>query len=159
MCIFLCFGNMKLLQTFGSEIFTQSIHYIFFIEQDMNAFKRSIIWSHTIILQPRNSMHTCFRHILLSQYYSQLFRTVITIIKEDNNIAFFNCTIHIRINNRLYKFVSNTFIIRLLHCLNHICSFCTNTVYQQIICFFHTFPTFIAIHCIIATNDRSNLTG
>ena len=51
----------------------------------------------------------------------------------------------------------NTFVVRFLHCLNHISSFLTYTVYKQVISFFYTFPTFVTVHSVITANDRSNL--
>ena len=82
--IFFCFGDMKLAQAFGSKIFAQCVGYVFFVEQDMNALERCIIRSHTVILQPRNGMHASFRHILLSQYNSQLFGTVIPVFMKQS---------------------------------------------------------------------------
>ena len=123
----------------------------------MNALERSIVRSHTVILQPWDGVHTCFRHILLSQYNSQLFGTVITIVEEDNYITFFDCSVAVGIHNRFDEFICNTCIIRLLHSLNHIGSFLTYAVYKQVISFFYTFPTFVAVHSVITADDRSNL--
>ena len=123
----------------------------------MNALERSIVRSHTVILQPRDGVHTCFRHILLSQYNSQLFGTVITVIEEDNYITFFDCSVAVGIHNRFDEFICNTCIIRLLHSLNHIGSFLTYAVYKQVISFFYTFPTFVTVHSVITADDRSNL--
>ena len=103
-------------------------------------------------------MHTLFRHILLSQHYCQLFCTVVTIVEEDNYITFFNSSIEVTIYNRLDEFIRYTFVIRLLHSLNHISGNFTFTVYQQIISYLHTFPTFITVHCIETAYNRSNLT-
>src|SRR5690606_17158589 len=85
--------------------------------------------------------------------------TVVTVIKENNHVTFFNSSVEVSVYNRLNKLVSNTFIIRLLYSLNHAGRFFTGSVYQQIISFFHTFPTFVTVHSIIATYDRSNLAG
>ena len=155
--IFFCFSDMKLAQAFGSKIFAQCVGYVFFVEQDMNALERCIIRSHTVILQPRNGMHASFRHILLSQYNSQLFGTVVTVVEEDNYITFFDCSVAVGIHNRFDEFICNTFVVRFLHCLNHISSFLTYTVYKQVISFFYTFPTFVTVHSVITANDRSNL--
>ena len=95
----------------------------------MYTFERSVIRSHTVILQSRDCTHTNFRHILLSQYYCQLFRTVVTVVEEDYYISFFDCSVEISIYNRFDKFVCHAFIIRFLHCLNHIGSFLTFTFY------------------------------
>ena len=157
--IFFCFSNVELSLSIGSQIFAQCILYIFLIEQDMNTLERCIIRSHTVILQSRNSLHTCFRHILLSQYNSQFLCTVVTIVEEDNYITFLDSTIEVCINDRFDKFISYTFVVRFLHSLNHISSFLSSTVYQQVVSFFYTFPTFVTVHCIETTNNRSNLTS
>ena len=125
----------------------------------MNTLERSVIRSHTVILQTWDCMHACFRHILLSQYDSQLFCTVVTVIEEDYHIAFLDCSVNVCIYNRLDKFVCHAFIIRFLHCLNHVGSFLAFTVHQQVICFFHAFPTFVTIHSIITADDGSNLSA
>ena len=56
----------------------------------MNTLEACIVRSHTEILQVRNSLHSCFRHILLSQNDSQFFGTVVTVVEEDNDVAFFD---------------------------------------------------------------------
>ena len=50
-------------------------------------------------------------------------------------------------------YTSYTFIVRFLHSLNHIGSFLTLAVYQQVIGFLYTFPTFVTVHSIITTDD------
>ena len=104
-------------------------------------------------------MHTCFRHILLSQYDCQFFSTVVTVVEENNHITFFDCSVAVSVYNRFDEFIRYTFIVRFLHCLNHVSSFLSFAVYQEVISFFHTFPTFITVHSIITTDDRSNLAG
>ena len=156
-CILFCFSDMKLAQAFRSKIFAQCIRYIIFVKQDMNTLERSIVRSHTVILQARDSVHTGFRHILLSQYNSQLFGTVITVVEEDNHITFFDCSVTVGIHNRFDEFICNTCIIRVLHGLNHIGSFLTYAVYKQVISFFYTFPAFVTVHSVITADDRSNL--
>ena len=151
------FSDMKLAHTLSRKILTQSVSHIFFVEQDMYTFERSVIRSHTVILQSRNGVHACFRHILLSQHNGQLFGTVVTIVEEDYHVTFFDCSVDIGIYNRLDKFVRHTFIVRFLHCLNHIGCLLSFTVHQQIVCFFYTFPTFVTIHCVITTDDGSDL--
>ena len=152
------FSNVQLSLALSRQIFSQCILNIFLIEKNMYAFERCIIRSHAVVLQARNDVHALFRHILLSQHYGQLFRTVVTIVEEDNYITFLNGSVEVTIYNRLDKFVRHTFVIRFLHSLNHIGSYFTFAVYQQVISHFHTFPTFVAIHCIETTYDRSNLT-
>ena len=77
----------------------------------MYAFKRSIIRSHAVILQARNSFHAFFRHVLLRKYDGQLFGTVVTVVEENNYIAFLDSTIEVGIVNRFDKFIGYTFIV------------------------------------------------
>jgi len=77
----------------------------------MNTLERRIIRSHAIKLQARNSMHTLFRHILLSQHNSQFLGTVVTVVEEDNHITFFDGTVYGRIIDRFDEFICNTFIV------------------------------------------------
>ena len=109
--IFLGLGNVKLSLSVLRQIFAQRICHIFFREQDMNALERSIIRSHTVILQARNSLHAFFRHILLGQYDSQLFRTVVAVIEENHYIAFFNRTVEVGIVNRFDELIGYAFIV------------------------------------------------
>ena len=157
--IFLCFGNMKLFLSVSSQILAQRISHVFLIKQDMHTLERSIVRSHTVVLQSRYCVHACFRHILLGQNYSQLFGTIVTIVEEDHHVTFFDSTVYTGIHNRFDKLVRYPFIIRFLHSLHHVGSFLTNAVYQQVIRFFHTFPAFVTVHSIITANDGSHFTG
>ena len=158
-CVFFSFCNMQLSLSVICQIFSQSILNVFLVEQDMYALERSIIRSHAIVLQTRNCMHALFRHILLSQNDSQLFRTVVTIVEEDHYIAFLDGSVETAVYNRLDEFVGYTFIVRFLHGLYHVGSNLTLTVNQQIVSFLHTFPTFVAVHCIETSYDRSDTSG
>ena len=77
----------------------------------MNTFERCIVRSHAIVLQTGNRVHTLFRHILLSQYDCQFLGTVITVVKEDDNIAFFDCAVYSCVIDRFDKFVGHAFVI------------------------------------------------
>ena len=157
--IFLCFGNVKLFHSFSSQVFSKCVSNIFLVEENVYTFERSVVRSHTVILQPGNSVHTRLRHILLRQNDCQFLSTVITVIEENNDIAFLNGTVYIGIHNRFDELIRYTFIVRLLHSLHHVSSFLTDTVYQQVVCLFHTFPTFITVHGIVTSDNRSYFTG
>ena len=109
--ILFCFCDVQLSLTVSSQVFTQCILNILLVEQNMNTFERCIIRSHAIKLQARNSMHTLFRHILLSQHNSQFLGTVVTVVEEDNHITFFDGTVYGRVIDRFDEFVCNTFIV------------------------------------------------
>ena len=157
--ILLRFGDMELSFTVGSQIFTQCILHVFLIEKDMYTLERSIVRSHTVVLQAGNSVHALFRHILLSQDDSQFLGTVVTIVEEDNHVTFLDSTVAAGIYNRLDEFIGYTFIVRLLHGLNHIRRNLSLTVYKQVVSHFHTFPTLVTVHGVETAYDGSNLTG
>ena len=150
---------MELSFTVGSQIFTQCILHVFLIEKDMYTLERSIVRSHTVVLQAGNSVHALFRHILLSQDDSQFLGTVVTIVEEDNHVTFLDSTVAAGIYNRLDEFIGYTFIVRLLHGLNHIRRNLSLTVYKQVVSHFHTFPTLVTVHGVETAYDGSNLTG
>ncbi len=153
------FSDMKLGFPVFSQVFSQCILDIFLIEQDMNTFERSIVRSHAIELQAGDRMHALFRHILLSQHDSQLFCTVVTVVEENHDITFFDRTVYSSVVDRLDKLIGHAFIIRFLHGLNHIGSLFALAFNQQIIGFFHAFPTFVTVHCIETTDDGCDLSG
>ena len=157
-CILFCFSNVQLCFVVLCQKFAQSILNVLFREQNMNTCERSIIRCHAIILQSRNCFHALFRHIFLSQYDCQLFRTVVAVVEEDNHITFFYRSIHSCIVDGFDELVSHLFIIRFLHSLNHICSLFALSFNQQIVCFFDTVPTFVTVHCIETTYNRSDCT-
>ena len=153
------FGNMKLRLTVGSQVFAQCILHILLIEKYMYSLERSVIRSHAIVLQVRNSVHALLRHILLSQDDSQFLGAVVAVVEENNHITFLDRTVAIGVYNRLDELIGYTFIVRLLHSLNHVGSHLAFTVYQQVISNFHTFPTFVTIHSVETAYNGSNLTG
>ena len=159
MCIFFRLCNTQLLQTGFTNHFSQCIFNILLIEQNMHTFKSSIIRSHTTIIQ-RHCLHTLLRNIPLGQSYSQFFRPVIPVIKENDHISRFYHTNRTAItpdmNNRFYKLISHSFIIRLLNAHFNVLGRSPNTIYNQIIRFLYTFPTVITVHRIVTTNNRSN---
>ena len=147
---------MKLLLTHLAQIFAQRVLHILFREQDVNTLEVSIVWSHAIVLQTWNSLHSLLWHILLSQRDSHLLSTVVTEVNEDNYITLFDTTIDRCVMDRLDELIGYTLIVAFLHGLNHISSLLTNTVNNQVITLFYALPTLITVHRIETTNDRSN---
>ncbi len=125
----------------------------------MHTCKRCIIWSHAIILQIGNCVHSGLRHIMLSKYGCQLLGTVIAIVEEDYSIAIFDCPVDSLVYNRLNKLVGDIGVIRLLHGFYHIRALFAHTVYKQVISLLDTLPALVAVHGIIATDNRGNLSG
>ena len=126
----------------------------------MDTLEAGIVRSHTEILQVRNSLHSSFRHILLSQNDCQFFRTVVTVVEEDNHVALFDSSHRLAVfyvYDRFDEFVRYTFCIRFFHRNNHIFGRFACTVHDQVVGFFHTFPTFVTVHSIVTSDDRRDL--
>ena len=159
MSVLLRLGDMKLCFPVFSQVFSQCVLDVFLVEQDMDPFERSIVRSHAVILQTRDRVHTLFRHILLGQHDSQFFCTVVAVVEKDHDITFFDRTIYCSVVDRFDKLVGHAFIIRFLHGLNHVGSLFALAFNQQVVGFFHAFPTFVAVHCIETTDDGCDLSG
>ena len=124
---------MQLSLAYVCQELTQRIIYVLFVEQDMNTLEASVIRSHTEILQARDRMHTGLRHVLLSQYNRKLFRTVVTIVEEDHDIAFLdnsNRLSVLNVNDRLDELVRYTLGVRLFHRFYHALGLLTLTFDQ-----------------------------
>ena len=102
-------------------------------------------------------MHPFLWHILLCEYFGQLLSTVITEVDEDNDVTLLDCSIYRRVVDRLDKLVCHTLCIACLNRFNHVSSLYTLAFNEQVVCFLHTVPTLVTVHCIETTNDRSNM--
>ena len=156
MSILFSFSDVKLSLAIGSKVFAESILYVFLVEEDVYTGERCIVRSHAIVLQVLDSMHTLFRHILLSEDDSQFLRTVVTVVEEDHYVAFLDSTVYSRIVDWLDEFVCHAFVVRFLHSLNHVSSILTLAFYQEVVSFLHTFPTLVTVHGIETAHDRSD---
>ena len=160
--VLLGLGDAQLLQTERRNVLTDSVIYVLLIEEDVQTLEVCIVRSHTAVVE-RQSVHTLCRHILLCQRNGNLARAIITIIKEDNHIVSLDLTLGIAIlvyaNDRLHELIGHTLVVRALHSCNHIGCVLTDTIHEQVITNLHTLPALIAIHSVVATYDRSDLTG
>ena len=98
-------------------------------------------------------MHAFLRHVFLCQRDGELLCAVVAVVEENNGVAFFDCAVNFGVDNRFDKFVGNVLIIRLLHCLNHICRRFALAVYKQVVGFLDAVPSFVAVHCIETAYD------
>ena len=107
-------------------------------------------------------MHTCLRHILLSQCYGNLASAVVTVVEEDNHIVWLDSAdcVALAVNryDRLNELVGYALCVRSLNSTNHIGSLLANAVNQAVVSNLHTLPTLVTVHCIVATDNRANLT-
>ena len=157
--ILLSLCSVELLLALCAQVLTEGIHYVLLREEDVNALEACIVWSHAVVLQVLDGVHAFLWHILLSQYDSQFFCTVVAVVEKDHDITFFDRTIYCSVVDRFDKLVGHAFIIRFLHGLNHVGSLFALAFNQQVVGFFHAFPTFVAVHCIETTDDGCDLSG
>ena len=122
--IFLSLSNMQLTSSCFRYHFAQCVFYILFVENNIYAYERSIVWSHTVVVQFQ-CFHSLFWHIFLSQHLSQFFCAVITIVEENHHVAIFDCsyrfTFAIYVYDRFNKFISNLIVVRFLYSSHSIC--------------------------------------
>ena len=92
--ILLCLSGVQLLLALLGEILAQRVLDVLLGEEDVHTLEVSVVWSHTVVLQSRDGLHTLLRHILLRQGDGHLLGAVVTEVDEDNNITLFNATIN-----------------------------------------------------------------
>ncbi len=157
--IFLGFGNVKLQFAVFRQRFAERIDHIFFVEQNMHARERCVVRCHAEIVQ-RQRVHSLFGHIFLRQSNSQLFGAVVAVVEEDDHVVRLNqrqrFSSGIDMNYWLDKFVGYALVVRFLHGSLHIGGFFANARNQQIVSLFHAIPAFVAIHGVVAADNRSD---
>ena len=105
-------------------------------------------------MQILDGVHALLGHILLGQHCGDFLCTVVTIIEEDNHVAFLYAAIHVGIHNRLYELIGDIVVIRFLHCSLHVGSLFTYAVYELVISNLYAIPTLVTVHGIITAYDR-----
>ena len=131
--------------------------HVFLREEHLYILEIRVVWCHTIILQTLHSRHTFFRQILLSKHFCQLLCTVITVVNEDNDIAFFNRSVDFAVVDCLDKFIGHALVVTLLHGFNQVIGLFSFALHKQIISLFHAVPAFISVHCIEPANDTCDV--
>ena len=162
MRVFLCLSDVQLVLALCGEVLTQRVLHVLLVEQDVHALEAGVIRRHAEILQTGDRVHTCLRHILLCQNDCQLLRTVVAVVEEDHHVALFDDSYRLAIlhmDDRFDELVCHALCVRLLHGLHHALGCLALALNQQVVSLFHTLPTFVAIHRIVTTNDRSDLTA
>ena len=119
----------------------------------MNAGKRCIVGGHAIELQAGYGVHAFFGHIFLGEDGGDFFSTVVTVVEENHSIAVFDGSVYIGVDNGFDEFVGHICVIRCLHGSNEVGCFFALTVDKKVVGNFDTFPTFVAVHSVVATDD------
>ena len=128
----------------------------------MQPLERTVVRRHAAVVQPRNSLHSLLRHVLLGQNDRDLFRAVVAVVEENHYIAFCNPSVAIRVHQRLHELIRVLMLLRMavvatLHSGYHVGLLTTNAVHQLIIRHFDALPALVAVHRIETTDDRSDM--
>ena len=119
----------------------------------MHILKCCIVRCHAEILQVRNCFHSLFGHILLCQHNGQFLGTVVTEIKEDDHIAFFDASVDGAVDERLRFRIRVVAVLYGLHHIRHRFAF---AFHQQVVCYFDAIPTLVTVHGIITSDDAGH---
>ena len=161
-CILLGLGNAQLVQALSGDILTDGVSHILLVEEDVKTLKLSIIRGHTAVVQ-RHCVHALLGHILLCEHYCKLLSAVVTVVEEDYNVIRFDSTdcitLSVNIHDGQHELISNTIVIRRLHSGNHVGALLAHAINKLVVSHLHTLPALIAVHGVVATDDRCNLTS
>ena len=107
-------------------------------------------------------MHFLFRHILLCKHNGKFLCAVVAIVEEDDNIAFFNTSVNVSVNEGFHKLVRILVLLRVsivttLYTFYHIGYLASLAFNQLVVSNLYAIPTLITIHCVEAANDACNV--
>ena len=154
-------GNAQLRKPLFRNPFAEGVFYVFLVEEDVQPLERRVVGGHGAVVE-RQGVHAFVRHVALGQHLGQLFGAVVAVVEEDDHVTLFDkpyggpCCI--RNGNRFDKFIGHPFGIRSLHGLYGIGGFGADPFDNQVIGLFDTFPAFVAVHGVVAADDRSDFT-
>ena len=154
MGILLGFGYVELLLVERREIFAEGIVDILLVEYDVHASERRVVRCHAVVLQTGDGGHARFRNVVLCERYGELLGAVVAVVEEYYRVALFYCAVDGRVVDRFYELVGYIGVIRSLHCCNHVGGLCTLAMHEQVVGNFHALPALVAVHGIVATDDR-----
>ena len=128
----------------------------------MHVFETCIVGSHTIELQTRNYLHSCFSNIFLRENLREFLSAIVAVVEENDNVTFFYTTVNIGINERLHKFIGilevfSVASVAILNGFHHIGFLATHSINELIVSHLHTIPTLVAIHRIETADDASHM--
>ncbi len=150
---------MKLFLVERRQVFAKSIAYILLVEEDVYSGERCVVGSHAVILQILDGVHSGLGHIVLCEHRGQLFGAVVSVVEEYHGVALLDRAVDSGIMDRLYKFVGDVIVVALLHGRHHIGGLLSLAVDEEIIGDLHAFPALVAIHRVVATHNRCDLSG
>ena len=135
---------------------------VLLVEQDVQSLELRIVRRHAAIIE-RQPLHAELGHILLRQCDRQFLRTVIAEIEEDHDVAFADraerTVLAVDADDRLDELVGHALVVRLLHGGDRIGRLLALALYEQVVCQLDALPTLVAVHRIVAADDRRDPAG
>ncbi|MNT34794.1 hypothetical protein D3C72_1707930 [compost metagenome] len=154
MWIFFCFGNSDLGFPSRLQHFAHCFLKDVLIENNFYILERFIVICKRYIIKIQG-FHSVLREIVLRQNFCDFTSSVSPEIERNYNVVVLNLAnrkMVLNRNNRLDKLIRYIFVIRILNRLYKIFGFFPNAVYHQVISQFHTLPTSVSVHRVVATN-------
>ena len=112
MCIFLSLSDVQLLQALAGDIFAEGVLHILLGEENVYPSEGCIVWSHAVVLEMRDGLHTLLFHVLLREHDGQFSCAVVAEIEKDDNITFLDATIDAAVDERLHELVGVLVLLR-----------------------------------------------
>ena len=144
---------------FGYDL-AQGVLYVLLREEDMQAFVRTLVGCHAVVVQPLDGHHAFCGFVFLCQHNGHLAGAVVAVVEEDDGVAFLNRSQRFavtHVHDGLDELIGYLGVVAGLHGVVHILILRTDTVYQQVITYLDAFPAFVAVHGIKTALDRSYL--
>ena len=155
--ILLGLGNTQLCKSLFRDVLADRIGHVLLVEQDVQPLELGIVRGHRAVIE-RHRVHSLLRHILLRQGDGQLLGPVITVVEEDHHVIRTDHADRIAVlvdpHDRLHELVGYPLVVGFLHGQHHIGRVLALTLDQQVVGLLHTLPTFVAVHGVVAADDR-----
>ena len=68
-------------------------------------------------------------------------------------------TVEVSVVDGLDEFVGHIVVVAFLHGGYHVLGLLALAFNEQVVCHLHAVPALVAVHCVVATDDRGNLSG
>ena len=148
---------MELLEALRCHILAEGVLHVLLVEEDMYALERCVVRSHAVVLQAGDSVHASLGHILLCEHYSEFLGSVVAVVEEDDYVALLDGAVIVAVHDGEDKLVGHALSVRLLNGLHHVAGLLALAIYEQVIGYLHALPALVAVHSVVATDDRGNL--
>ena len=157
MRIFFGFRNAQLVQSMLRQYLTQGILNLL-RRKGYRCGNRCIILRHTHIIYRACTLGTCkIREVLIMQCTGNFTRSVRTEVEENHTVTGSDFAIYAVNSEGFNKLIRYACGIGCLYAGSGTCGFAALAQHQCFIGTLHTLPALVAVHCVIASADGSNL--